>query len=183
MEKKLLKDYTVNKAIDIDQVIDDFYNYIYIVIKNSVNITITDEDIEEIISDVFVALWKNYENLNETLDIKAYLVGISKNIIKNRYRKTQLNISISEFEEKIISNYNVEEKIEIIEQEKEIEATLKTLKKTEYNVFILYYYESRSIKEISEILNISISNVKVILHRVRKKIKKNLKDGGYGYGK
>ena len=71
-----------NKAIDIDQVIDDFYNYIYIVIKNSVNITITDEDIEEIISDVFVALWKNYDNLNETLDIKAYLVGISKNIIK-----------------------------------------------------------------------------------------------------
>lgn len=64
-----------------------------------------------------------------------------------------------------------------------IKNTLKTLKKEEYTVFIMFYYENRTTKEIAEYLNCTVGNVKVILHRVRKKIRKNLEDGGYGYGK
>ena len=47
----------------------------------------------------------------------------------------------------------------------------------------MFYYESKSVKEIASILNFSTSNVKTILHRIRKLIKRNLEDGGYGYGK
>ena len=50
-------------------------------------------------------------------------------------------------------------------------------------IFILYYYEQRKVKEISKILNISESKVKTKLYRIRKKLKKELKEGGYGYGK
>lgn len=118
MEKHFLKDYIKDKKLNIDQVINDYSNYVYSVVKNSVSIMITDEDIEEIISDVFFALWKNYTSLNETLDIKLYLIGISKNTIKNKYRKTQVNIPISDYEEKLVSTYNIEKDIENIEQEK-----------------------------------------------------------------
>lgn len=183
LEKKVLKDYLIDEKIDIDQIIDDYYGYIYVVVKNSVSIAITDEDIEEIVSDVFVALWKNYATLKNELDIKSYLTGISKNLIKNRYRKTQINISISDYEDKLLSNYNVEETTENIEQEREIYKILKSLNENEYKVFVLYYYDSKTVKEISQILNISTSNVKVILHRVRKVLGKKLRDGGYGYGK
>ena len=48
-------------------------------------------------------------------------------------------------------------------------------------IFIYFYYEQRKIKEISKILNISESKVKTRLHRVRKKIKKELEKGGYRY--
>ena len=47
----------------------------------------------------------------------------------------------------------------------------------------MFYYESKSVKEIAKVLNLSTSNVKTILHRVRKAIKRNLEDGGYSYGK
>ena len=47
----------------------------------------------------------------------------------------------------------------------------------------MFYYESKSIKEIAKVLNLSTSNVKTILHRIRKNLKRNLEDGGYGYGK
>lgn len=182
LEKKILKDYLVDQKLDIEQVIDDYYNYIYAVVKNSVNITITDEDIEEIISDVFMALWRNNARLNNTIEIKSYLIGIAKNTIKNRYRKMNINISISDYEEKLISKYDLEKDIESIEQEREIINILKSLKEIEYKVFIFYYYDSKSIKEIANILNISISNVKVTLYRVRKILRKKLKDGGYSYG-
>ena len=69
------------------------------------------------------------------------------------------------------------------EQDRIIQNTLQHLKDKEYTIFIMFYYESKSIKEISKVLNLSKNNVKTILHRIRKRLKRNLEDGGYGYGK
>lgn len=183
MKTKILNDYLINGTVDIDTMIDDFYSYVYIVVKNGVNICITNEDIEEIISDVFVAIWKNSRRLSKTMEIKPYLAGIAKNVIKNKYRNTELNFSISDYEEKLIDSYDIEKIIEENEQNKVILDTVKMLKQREYEIFIMFYYESKSIKEIAKKLNSSTSNVKTILYRVRKIIKRNLEDGGYSYGK
>lgn len=43
----------------------------------------------------------------------------------------------------------------------------------------MFYYEDKSIKKIAKELNCSTGKIKVILHRVRKKIKNNLKNRGY----
>lgn len=183
MKNEILKDYLVNGKIDIDKLLDDFYSYVYMIVKNGVSIFITNEDMEEIISDVFFAIWKNSTNLLEQTDIKHYLAGITRNVIRNKYRDAEINFSISDYEEKLIDDYCIEKKAEENEQNTIISNTLKTLKSEEYKIFILYYYNSKSIKEISRELNFSTSNVKTILHRIRKKIKRNLEDGGYGYGK
>lgn len=183
MERKVLKDYLVDEKLNIDKLFDDFYAYVYIIVKNGVSIYITDEDIEEIISDVFIAIWKNSKVLSVTTDIKAYLTGISKNRIKNKYRKSELSVSLSEYEEKMLDNGNLEKQAEENEQNRIIQNTLITLKQDEYKTFIMFYYEAKTTKQIAESLNCSIGKVKVILHRVRKKIKRNLEDGGYSYGK
>lgn len=183
MKKEILEDYLVNGKLDIDKILDDFYGYVYIIVKNGVSTYITDEDIEEIISDVFVAIWKNSNKISNTIDIKAYLTGIAKNIIRNKYRKTNLNFSISDYEERLIDSINIENNAEESEQNDIIKNTLKTLKEDEYNIFIMFYYSGKTIKEIAEKLECSNGKVKVTLHRVRKLIKKNLEDGGYGYGK
>lgn len=183
MKKEILKDYLIKEKLDIDKLLNDFYGYVYIIVKNGVSIHITDQDIEEIISDVFIAIWKNSSKLSNTIDIKAYLAGISKNVIKNKYRKNELNVSISEYEEKIVDISNLEKRVEENEQNVIIKNTLKTLKNEEYNAFIMFYYEAKTTKQIAEKLKCTVGKVKVILHRVRKKIKRNLEDGGYGYAK
>lgn len=183
MKNEILNDYLINGKLDIDRILDDFYNYVYIIVKNRVSVSITDEDIEEIVSDVFVAIWKNSINLLKTTEIKPYLIGIAKNVIRNKYRNTELNFSISDYEENLIDTCNIEKITEENEQNKVILDTLKTVKPKEYEIFIMFYYESKSVKEIAKVLNLSTSNVKTILHRVRKVIKRNLEDGGYSYGK
>jgi len=183
LKNEILKDYLKNGKVDIDKIIDDFYGYVYIIVKNGVSIAMTDEDIEEIVSDVFVAIWKNSINLLKTTEIKPYLIGIAKNVIRNKYRNTELNFSISDYEENLIDTCNIEKITEENEQNKVILDTLKTVKPKEYEIFIMFYYESKSVKEIAKVLNLSTSNVKTILHRVRKVIKRNLEDGGYSYGK
>jgi len=183
LKNEILNDYLINGKLDIDRILDDFYNYVYIIVKNGVSIAITDEDIEEIVSDVFVAIWKNSSKLSKETLVKPYLSGIAKNTIKNKYRSTELNFSISDYEEKLAYNSNLEEIAEENEKNKVITETLKTLKKDEYDIFIMFYYNEKSIKEIAKLLEFSQSKVKVVLHRVRKIIRKNLENGGYGYGK
>ena len=60
-----------------------------------------------------------------------------------------------------------------------LEKTVKQLKEDDILIFNLYYYSSMKISEISNVLNISDFNVKMRLHRIRKKIKKEFSKGGY----
>ena len=183
METNKLSDYMENETLDIDMLIDDYYSYIYIVVKNGISINISQEDMEEIISDTFVAFWKNSKYLRKDLLVKPYLKGIAKNLIKNKYRDNNINVSIENYENTLVEDFDIDDILESNEKNELIIDTLKTLNKNEYSTFMMYYYEGKSLKEISKELNLSVSNVKTILHRVRKKIKRNLEDGGYSYGK
>ena len=42
-----------------------------------------------------------------------------------------------------------------------------------------FYYEDKKVKEIAKELELSVSNVKTILHRTRRKVKEMLKIGGF----
>ena len=53
------------------------------------------------------------------------------------------------------------------------------MKKEDKDIFIMYYYNSKKIKEISKTLNISESKVKTKLHRIKKKLRKELEKNGY----
>ena len=46
-------------------------------------------------------------------------------------------------------------------------------------IFTLFYLGEKSIREIKEITSLSVSNIKVILHRSRKKMTKNLEKLNY----
>ena len=179
--KDVLGNYISNSVLDIEKMISEYSSYLYLIVKNMGSIAILDEDIEEIISDVFLAIWKNSENLNRHTNIKEYLTGIAKNVTRNKYRSTELNYSISDYEEKLFDNFNIEKLSEEKEQDGIIKKALKNISDEEYNIFIMFYYNGKKIKEIAELLHLSESNVKVKLHRIRKLIKKDLKNGGYGY--
>lgn len=182
-EKEVIKDYIDDNGFNIDKLINQYYGYVYIIVNNLKSISISNEDMEEIISDTFLGIWKNSSKLDKNVPIKPYLVGIIKNVIRNKYRTTKIDYSISDYEDIIIDATDFERIAEEKEQNEIIKSTLKNMKKEDYEIFIMFYYESKRIKEIASQMEFSESKVKVILHRIRKEIKKNLKNGGYSYGK
>ena len=56
-----------------------------------------------------------------------------------------------------------------------------SIKQEDKDIFVLYYYNSKSMKEIAKILNIKENKIKSRLCRIRKKIKKILEKRGYSY--
>lgn len=181
MKNETIEAFEENGALNIEKIINVYNAYIYRILRNSIS---NEFDIEEILSDVFIIFWKNYKRLDKQTEIKPYLIGITKNLIKKKYRNYNVNIeNIELYENNIEYNINIEELAENKEKSKVISQTLENLKEIEKNVFTMFYYNQNKIKEISKILKISEAKVKIILYRVRKTIKRNLKERGYDYGK
>lgn len=181
--KDEINNYIANGKLDINRLIDKYYNYVYTVVNSYKNNSISDEDVEEIILDVFVAIWNNRNHIKSDTVVSFYLVGIARNIIYKRYRNFKLTYSLNEYERELFDSLDVDKIIILKEQNNFIQDTLRKMRKEEYDIFIMFYYGGKKIDEIANKLNLTKSQVKVSLHRIRKKIKKNLNKGGYNYGK
>ena len=179
-EKSKIGKYKKNKnELDLEKIVDEYSAYIYKIIRNVANDYLSSEDMEEIVTDTFFILWKNQNKLEDEKVLRSYIAGIVKNLIKEKTRVININADISDYENIIQDSL----KIDMIYEQREklylIEKTVRSMKEEDISIFNLYYYSSMSIKEISQILNITEFNIKSRLYRLRKKIKKELIKGGY----
>lgn len=85
MKEDLISNYKNNNELAIEDIVAQYSNYVYKIIKN-ISKNISNEDTEEILLDVFMAVWNNREKLKEELSLKPYIVGVTKNAIKNKSR-------------------------------------------------------------------------------------------------
>ena len=167
--------------MNIEEIINQYTNYLCTTINNITYGNLSNEDMEEIISDTFFIFWKNKEKFDINKKMNLYLAGIAKNLIKEKFRKIHINNNIEDYENILIDTYDISYNYEQIEKNRIIEESLNNMSKEDKDIFVLYYYFSKSIKEISKDLNCSEFKIKSRLFRIRKKLKANLERGGYRY--
>ena len=179
MKKEKIYEYMENNELNIEAVIKDYSNYIQTIIYSKIQIN--KDDMEEIISDVFVTLWNNQNKLDINKKMSSYIAGITKNLIKKKYREIKEFENIDDFDEKLIFNENLVMYSTVDEQYDELLNELNLLKDEEQKIFLMYYFENKKIKEISKLLSFSESKIKMKLNRCRKKLSEKLKkrDGDY----
>ena len=149
------------------RIFDLYKNDIYI-LAYSYTKNISDSD--DITQNTFIKLYNHVDILNhQDLDIKKWLVKVTINECKT--------FLLSSWKKKIIAFTEKEENTlsTTLPDNDLLEAILQLPKKYRTIIF-LYYYENYKIKEISEILNISVTNIQTILSRARKKLKEILKE-------
>lgn len=175
--EKLIEEYISKNKLNIEKVVDDYYNYITTIIKNSYNFKPEDED--EMISDVFLIIWKNRDKLRLKEKFSPYIAGITKKVVYRKYKEINNSVEISQYEENIVDNFNIENIIEQRNINNCIASNLKEIGEIEYQIFTKFYYEGKKVKQIAKEMNLTVSNVKTKLHRTRNKIKDILKVGGF----
>lgn len=173
-EKIELENYIINKNIDLDKIVDDYTPYIKTIIQNMVNDNLSEEDKEEIIIDTFFILWKKYKANYCINSLSSYIAGITRNLIKEKLKSLKYTIDIEQCDN-LTENSNIDILLQEREEINELYKKINNLKEIDIKIVNMFYYYSKSIKDIAKELQISEVNVKTRLHRIRKKIKREMK--------
>ena len=132
------------------------------------------EDAEEVAQDCFLKVFQALKTFERKSKFSTWLYRIVYNAAISKTRKKKLElVPIDNY---VIHNYTDEEvsagigDIDPEYQKEMIERAMKQLSDDENLLITLFYKGENSIGDISEITGLSMSNVKVRLHRIRKKL-------------
>ena len=120
------------------------------------------EDAEEIVQDVFVALWTNRQNIRQEESLQSLLFTISKHRVINAYRST-LNSPVYEDYVKYQNELSAGEDHHRMEYEQYVAIVrdaIRRLPSTQQRVITLSRFAQLSNKEIAERLSLSEQTVK-----------------------
>ena len=140
-------------------------------------------DAEECVNDTYIRAWESIPP-NKPQLLKSFLGKITRNIALDRYdrlnalkRGGNTELALEEIGECIPSGDGREMSDEIALREA-INRFLESLPKQTRIIFMRRYWYLSPVKHIAGDLGLSVSNVKVILMRTRKKFKEYLEGEG-----
>jgi len=132
------------------------------------------EEAEEMAQDTFVKAFQKLDSYEGKSKFSTWLYRITYNACISELRKRRIEFKsiedrqISEQDEQQMHDYYRETKKE--DQEKYLNLALERLPEDDQVLVTLYYYENQSMDEISMITGLTVSNIKVKIHRARKKM-------------
>jgi len=170
-EQKILYNLKKKKRDSLEKMIKIYNPYVRVIVYRIIGSVMTNEDIEEVISDTFISLWKCAETLDiEKGSIRAYLGTIAKNCAKNKLRELR---PYSELDETISNRAkSPQERFEIREEKDFIINLIMALGEPNSEIFIRYYYYEQKIRDIARYTGLPIPTVKTKLARGRLELKK-----------
>ena len=157
----------------MEKVIDLYTPYVGTIIYNVIGSLMSKEDMEEVILDTFVALWRNVDKFDSQRGcLRTYLGTIARNLAKNKLTSLKVN---AELDENIIAiNNEPHIKIEQDEERTVMIQTINELGAPDSEIFMRYYYYDEKISYIAKMMSLSGNTVKTKLARGRRKLKEIL---------
>ena len=137
------------------------------------------EDAEEVAQDSFLKAYHSLNSFKQESKFSTWLYKIIYNTAISKFRKKHIE-SFSMEDSAVPENFH-EEKVDGLdslhqkERKKIISKAISRLKEEEGVAMTLFYLSENNIREIEEITGYSNSNIKILLHRGRKKLLLELK--------
>jgi RNA polymerase sigma-70 factor (ECF subfamily) len=132
------------------------------------------EDAEEIVQDSFLRAFKALGNFRQDSKFSTwfYRIVVNNSLAKVKREKTDtLNIDLNKVSDSVTENVeSVYKGLTHADQQKYINYVLGELSTEDSLILTLFYLNENSIEEIEEITNIAHENLKMKIHRARKKM-------------
>jgi RNA polymerase sigma-70 factor (ECF subfamily) len=135
------------------------------------------ENAEEVAQDSFVKVYQNIKKFKSKSKFSTWLYRIVYNTAISRVRVKQnptMSIDDQKFFEIEDEKQNVSKSFDIENNKMILQRLLNKLDESDRALITLYYLDECKISEIAEITGQNNSNIKVKLHRTRKKMKEEL---------
>ena len=145
----------------IDKYSKQIFTLVYRIVGNH-------EDAEELAQDAFMAAFRNINKFEAKSAFSTWLYSIAYNLAisaTRKHRPPTMPIEECRVAEDSIDDIPIEESDNMFEL---LEQAMTKLSADESAIITLFYQEDKSLDEITKIMNVSMSNAKVKLHRSRK---------------
>lgn len=167
----IITDLKQGKTSRYAELVDEYQHMIY---NLCLKITQSKEDAEEIAQDTFVKAFQGIHKFKGEAKFSTWLYQIAYfsaiGHLRKQKNKTHVELPFdlqSEASDALLT-------IHQNEQEHIIEEAMSYLKPDERAVISLFYLESMSVKDVAKITKFTTANVKVKVHRVKKKLRQIL---------
>ena len=151
----------------LEQAIDKYTAYVCKIIRNVAGTALTREDIEEVASDVFLALWNNADKVDK---LKAYIAAIARNKAVNKIREIAESLPLEG--SMLADNGGTPEDRAISEDEQRmVKSAVLAMDDIDREIFLRHYYGTQTVPEISRETGMNEATVRQRLVRGRKKLR------------
>ena len=146
----------------------------------AIRMTKNKEDAEEVCQETFLKAYRYLNKYKGSAKFSTWIYRIAYNTSADHLKKGKKDIQtivIDEFTENQLSSIDDQlANLEADEQSAVIKRTLDLLSNEDSFLLTLYYFEDMSVEEISKVVELKPNNVKVKLHRGRKRLATLLKE-------
>lgn len=135
------------------------------------------EDAEDVTQEVFIKLWQNWQKIDHS-KLGGWLMRVTRNAVVDHVRKRrsqQENLDQYEDVEDQVGAVNEELKLDQDLFRQQLQLAIKSLEDPFRSIVIMRDIQDMSYEEIQRSLDMSPSQVKVYLHRGRRKLRENAK--------
>ena len=156
----------------LEWMIDTYNPYVSTIVYNIIGQQMTQADVEETVSDVFLALWNNSHKIRPGMT-RAYLGSIARNQAKKKLRKSGLTLELEE-NILILETSSPQQELEHREQRQIVQQAVMAMGHPDREIFLRHYYYGQTIPVICKQMHMTPSSIKSRLARGREKLKASL---------
>lgn len=144
------------------------------------------DDAEDVAQDVFIEVFRSVENFRAAAKISTWLYRIAVNRSLNFIRDNKKRKWFQSFDDAVeakkeelnrlssSNSENPESELENSQRALILHEAIDSLPENQRIAFTLNKYEDLAYKEISEVMNLSVSSVESLIHRAKKNLQKKL---------
>ena len=168
-EQYLIQQIKTGSQKALETVIDRYGSYVKAIAANIIKPPMTDADVEEVVSDVFLSLWSHPGDPDRG-SLKGYLAAITRNKARDRLRRFHLEIPL----ENDFLEVPVEDscrQIELAQLKQAVKQMVDRLEEPDRTILLRYYYFYQKTDAIARDMGMNPATVRTKLARSRQKLK------------
>lgn len=175
-EKSLIRSVRAGSKLAFQQLVERYKDYVFTV---AFRILKSRENAEEVAQDVFVKVFQTIRTFEERSKFTTWLYTITYRAAIDRARKKNLQVKSIEEDNSFLQiadkhSSDPAENLQRADLKEQLLKAIQNLSPQDASVITLFYLNEKSVKEIAEITDLSITNIKTKLHRTRESLKKIL---------
>ena len=175
-DQALIRALQAGERAALRRTMEVYAGYTSAVLGNTLRGQASREDLEELLSDVFLSLWRSREGLDPEKSLKSWLAAVARNRAVDFLRRKKETHPVPDGLPDPAPG--PEEQAERREAEERLRALVEDMEEPDRTLFLRYYYEEEPLDQVCRDLKMRPSTARSRLCRGRRKLKERLTQEG-----